>query len=135
MKRSTLLFAAIAAGAIFARAQAPITQPPEPVDPSPINGETYYLVNQLSGLQVDVNGSSKLNGDYVSQNTRSFSSLTQRWAMTKLVNGNWKISNISSGLCLDSKPGFYGSEAAVVQDPCGIDVPTQEWSFSYTTNG
>jgi len=117
MKRSTLLFAAIAASAIFARAQAPITQPPEPVDPSPINGETYYLVNQLSGLQIDLNGSWKANGDSVSQNTRSFSSLTQRWAMTKLVNGNWKISNVSSGLCLDSKPGFYASEGTVVQDP------------------
>ncbi len=135
MKRSTLLFAAIAASTIFARAQAPITQPPEPVDPSPINGETYYLVNQLSGLQIDLNGSWKTNGDSVSQNTRSFSSLTQRWAMTKLVNGNWKISNISSGLCLDSKPGFYASEGTVLQAPCGIDAPTQEWSFSYTTNG
>lgn len=72
MKRSTLLFAAIAASAMFACAQTPITQPPEPVDPSPINGETYYLMNQLSGLQMDFNGSSKANGDYVTQKYAQF---------------------------------------------------------------
>jgi hypothetical protein len=88
MKRSTLLFAALAASAILARAQAPVTQPPEPVDPSPINGETYYFVNQLSGLQADLNGGSTPNGDFVNQNTRSFSSLSQRWAVTKLQDGN-----------------------------------------------
>ncbi|HTV54263.1 MAG TPA: RICIN domain-containing protein, partial [Terriglobia bacterium] len=133
MKRSILLFAALAASAMLARAQAPVTQPPEPVDPSPINGETYYLINQLSGLQADLNGSSKSNGGFVNQNTRSFSSLSQRWAVTKLQDGNWKISNISSGLCLDSESNFY--QSVVVQDVCGVNAPTQEWSFSYTTNG
>jgi hypothetical protein len=34
MKRSILFFAALAASALLARAQAPVTQPPEPVDPS-----------------------------------------------------------------------------------------------------
>jgi hypothetical protein len=97
MKRSTLLFAALAASAILARAQAPVTQPPEPVDPSPINGETYYFVNQLSGLQADLNGDSTPNGDFVNQNTRSFSSLSQRWAVTKLQDGNWKISIFPAG--------------------------------------
>jgi hypothetical protein len=84
-------------------------------------------------LQADLKDSAKPNGDFVNQNTRSFSSLSQRWAMTKLEDGNWKISNISSGLCLDSESDFYGSVAA--QDLCAVNAPTQEWSFSYTTNG
>ncbi len=108
-------------------------QPPSPVDPSPINGETYYLINQLSGLQVDLNGNSTANGDKILQNTRSFSSLSQRWAMTKAPDGNWKISNIANGLCLDSvsRQGVVWT----VQNPCGINIVTQEWSFSYVKNG
>jgi len=136
MKWSTLMSAALAVvSSTLALAQVPVTQPPEPVDPSPINGETYYLINQLSGLQADLNGNSGPNENYVTQNARSFSSLSQRWAMTKLPDGNWKISNIASGLCLDSEPGFFAATAAIVQKPCGVDVPTQEWSFTYTTNG
>jgi arabinogalactan endo-1,4-beta-galactosidase len=128
------MFAAlVGASVVLALAQAPVTQPPEPVDPSPINGETYYLINQLSGLQVD--GGSQPNSEDVTQNTRSFSSLSQRWAMTKLPDGNWKISNISNGLCLDSKSGFLDLTATVVQKPCGVDAATQEWSVTYTTNG
>jgi hypothetical protein len=35
--------------------RAQITPPPEPVDPSPINGEMYYLINQVSAQQMDLN--------------------------------------------------------------------------------
>jgi hypothetical protein len=55
--------------------------------------------------------------------------------MTKLPDGNWKISNISNGLCLDSKSGFLDLTSTIVQKPCGVDAATQEWSFTYTTNG
>ena len=136
MKGSIPMFAALAvSSAMLALAQVPVTQPPEPVDPSPINGETYYLINQLSGLQVDLNDNSRPKDDSVVQNARSFSSLSQRWAMTKLTNGNWKISNIASGLCLDGESAFFEAAVTIVQKPCGIDVPTQEWSLTYTTNG
>ena len=30
-------------------------QPSEPTDLTPLNGETYYILNQLSGLQADLN--------------------------------------------------------------------------------
>jgi hypothetical protein len=53
-------------------------------------------------LQIDLNNNSTVAGDEILQNTRSFSSLSQRWAMTKSPDGTWKISNIFSGLCLDS---------------------------------
>ena len=130
MMRSALIIAVLAgAGAAFAQ----VTQPPEPVDPSPINGETYYLINQLSGLQLDLSGS-KTNSNSIVQQSRSFTSLSQRWAMTKAPDGNWKISNIASGLCLDSVPAFR-DKVATVQKPCAINAPSQEWFFRYTTNG
>src|ERR1035438_4047662 len=130
---TTALRVLMIASAALTLEQATATQPPSPVDPSPINGETYYLINQLSGMQADLNPGSTANGDNVIQNPRGFSMLSQRWAMTKTANGNWKISNISNGLCMDSA----SAQGAVwaVQNPCGFAVPSQEWSFTYVTNG
>ena len=113
--------------------RAQIVQPPEPVDPSPINGEMYYLINQLSGLQIDLNNNSTTPGDNILVNRRSFTNLSQRWAFTKTLSGNWKISNILDGLCLDSV--VQQDITYTVQNPCGINVPSQEWSFTYVKNG
>ena len=113
--------------------RAQIVQPPEPVDPSPINGETYYLINRLSGLQVDLNGNSATPGDKILQNSRSFSSLGQRWAFTKMPDGNWKFSNIENNLCLDSSS--TGGPLLIVQNPCTLNTPSQEWTFKYVNNG
>ncbi|MGA2421770.1 MAG: RICIN domain-containing protein [Candidatus Acidiferrum sp.] len=77
-------------------------QPAEPTDTVPLNGETYYLLNQLSGLQADLNNNSATAGDNILQSARSFSSLSQRWAFTKLSTGGWRISNLGNHLCLDS---------------------------------
>jgi arabinogalactan endo-1,4-beta-galactosidase len=133
MKSATMLFRILVTTASAVTiGRAAVTQPPEPFDPNPINGETYYLINQLSGMQVDLNGKSLANGDALIQRSRSFSSLTQRWAMTKAPSGNWKISNIYNGLCLDS--ASMGT-TITVQNPCAINAPTQEWSFTYTGNG
>jgi arabinogalactan endo-1,4-beta-galactosidase len=113
--------------------RAQIVQPPEPVDPSPINGEMYYLINQLSGLQIDLKNKSTTLGDNILVNGRSFTNLSQRWAFTKALSGNWKISNMLNGLCLDS--AVSQGITYTVQNPCGINVPTQEWSFTYVKNG
>jgi arabinogalactan endo-1,4-beta-galactosidase len=108
-------------------------QPTEPVDPSPIDGETYYFLNQLSAMQMDLPGNSTASGDVILQNPGSFTSLSQRWAMTKAPSGNWKISNIFNGLCLDSATVSGGF--ATVQNPCGINAASQEWKLTYTSNG
>jgi hypothetical protein len=109
------------------QAQQP-TQPPEPVDSNPINGEVYFFINQLSGLQMDLDADSSSPGSAILQNTRTFIDLSQRWATAKMPDGNWKIVNTRSGLCLDSTGG---SSPTTVENPCGINVITQEWSFTY----
>jgi hypothetical protein len=108
-------------------------QPTEPVDPSPIDGETYYLVNQLSGLQADIQAGSSASGSSLIQIPRNLTGLTQRWAISQMPTGNWKISSISSGLCMDT--ALVGGVDNVVQEPCAVNTASQEWSFSYTTNG
>jgi arabinogalactan endo-1,4-beta-galactosidase len=112
---------------------AQIVQPPEPVDSSPINGEMYYLINQVSGLQMDLSNNSATPGDSVLVNGRSFTNLSQRWAFSKALSGSWKISNLLNGLCLDS--AVTQGTTYAVQNPCAINVSTQEWSFTYTKNG
>jgi arabinogalactan endo-1,4-beta-galactosidase len=126
MRRFSLLQPLILAGLLsnlsaFAASTAP------PTEVYPIDGETYYLTNQMSGLQVDLDQHSP-GADQVIQNTRSFTSLSQRWAMTKIKNGSWKISNLQSGLCLES-------DSSIVQRHCTVNAVAQEWLFIYATNG
>jgi arabinogalactan endo-1,4-beta-galactosidase len=138
MKRATRYFnqgpkllLLMCAGAIVQTAWA--QQPAEPVDISPINGETYYLINQLSGLQVDLDGGSTAAGQPVVIESRSFTSLTQRWAFTHLPGGNWAISNLSDGLCLDSTTS--GGSTATVENTCSLSSVTQQWTLAATSNG
>jgi arabinogalactan endo-1,4-beta-galactosidase len=98
-----------------------------------MNGETYYLINRLSGLQVDLNSNSVTPGDKILQDTRSFSSLSQRWAFTKMPDGKWKFSNIENNLCLDSSSASGSS--SIVQNPCALNTLSQEWTFKYVNNG
>jgi len=137
-------------------------QPPEPVDIRPIDGEVYYIVNQLSGLQADLDSNSTTAGGPIVQQQPSFTNLGQRWALTKLSGGLWQISNILSGLCFDTTgssslnaspvcpqpcrrpPGrrrdseqgrWHLPEArAVVQNPCTA-AATQQWILTATSNG
>ncbi|MHB8888047.1 MAG: glycosyl hydrolase 53 family protein [Acidobacteriaceae bacterium] len=108
-------------------------QPSEPIDISPIDGEMYYILNQFSGLQIDLNNNSATAGDSILQQNRSFTSLSQRWALTKLAGGYWAISNIANGLCLDSS--VRSGTIWTVQNPCAPTTATQQWSLTATTNG
>jgi arabinogalactan endo-1,4-beta-galactosidase len=107
-------------------------QPAEPVDITPINGETYYLINQLTGFQADLNGGSVTAGSGTTATVRSFSSLTQRWALTATATASWKISNLASGLCLDASTS--GNTTSTVQNTC-TSVNTQSWTLAPTSNG
>jgi len=105
-------------------------QPPEPTDITPIDGQAYYVLNQLSGLNADVASTSA--GGSVIQQGRSFTSLSQRWTFTKLPGGFWQISNLSSGLCFDNASS--GGTTYVVENPCNTAAP-QQWTLTSTGNG
>ncbi len=104
--------------------------PPQPVDATPINGETYYVVNQSSGLQVDLNNNSTISGDVLIQQPRSFTSTSQRWAFTRVGNSVWKITNVKNGLCIAVAVGV----TEVQQYPCDAG-PAQQWLLTATSNG
>jgi len=115
----------------------PSQQPAEPTDISPINGEPYYVINQLSGLQVDLNNNSTIAGDHILQQPRTFTNISQRWGFTKLPGGSssggaWQISNILNGLCLDS--ATISSVMYVVQNSC-TGNSTQQWTLTPVNAG
>ncbi len=114
------------------RSAPPSQQPPEPIETTPLDGEVYYLVNQLSGLQADLNNNSITAGDHIVQQPRSFTSLSQRWAFSKLPGGYWRISNILNGLCFDSAAS--SGVTYVVQNSC-TTAAAEQWALNATTNG
>lgn len=108
-------------------------QPTEPMDPTPLNGESYYFLNQLSAMQMDLNSNSVIAGDVILQNPGSFTNVSQRWAITKIPSGNWKISSLMNGFCLDG--AMASGTVSVVQNPCKVNEASQEWKLTYTSNG
>jgi hypothetical protein len=55
-----------------------------PTNITPLNGEVYYVLNQLSGLEADLNNNSTTGGDHLVQQQQNSTNLSQRWAFTKL---------------------------------------------------
>jgi arabinogalactan endo-1,4-beta-galactosidase len=106
--------------------------PPQPTDITPINGEVYYVLNQLSGFEADLISNSITPGDHVIQQSRSFTGLSQRWAFTSLSGGSWKISNLSNGFCLDTAAS--NGTTWVVENPCNGSA-SQQWTLTPTSNG
>lgn len=109
----------------------PSQQPPQPIDITPISGEAYYVLDQLSGLQVDLNNGSITAGDHLVQQPRSFGDTGQRWIFTQSA-GSWQISNVNNGLCFDSSS--ISGVLYVVQNPCS-SAATQQWLLTATSNG
>ena len=105
----------------------PSQQPTEPTDISPIDGDVYYVLNQLSGLQADLNHNSTTAGDHIVEQQRTFSNPSQRWAFTKLPSGSLQISNLLNHLCFDS--ATQAGVVYVVQNPCA-DNSTQQWTLT-----
>jgi arabinogalactan endo-1,4-beta-galactosidase len=110
----------------------PSQQPPQPTDINPIDGQIYYVLNQPSDLQVDLNSSSTTIGDHLVQEPQSFTNLSQRWTFTK-VSGGWQISNVRNGLCADS--ASVSGMLYVVQNPCVAGTASQQWTLTPTNNG
>lgn len=109
----------------------PSQQPPEPTDITPISGQPYYILDQLSGLQVDLNNGSTVAGDHLAQQPRSFTNTSQRWIFTKSGNA-WQIGNISNSLCFDS--ASISGATYVVQNACG-SAASQQWLLTATADG
>ena len=104
-------------------------QPPEPVDPTPQDGEVYALMNQANGLQLTESASDRSGAEAV-MSSRDFVSLAQRWALTRLDSGAWKLSDQLTGLCLADN--LLSQPART--EPCSLS-PLQAWLITEGANG
>jgi arabinogalactan endo-1,4-beta-galactosidase len=111
----------------------PNQQPPQPIDITPIGGQLYYVLNQFSGLQTDLNNNSATKGDHLVQQPRTFTNTSQRWTFTAVSGSVWQISNARNGLCVDS--ANISGTIYVVQNPCVDSTTTQRWILTPTSNG
>ena len=109
----------------------PSQQPPQPTDITPISGQAYYVLDQLSALQVDLNNGSTTAGADLVEQTGSFTDLGQRWVFTESA-GAWQITNVDDGLCFDTASA--AGVTYVVQNPCS-GAATQQWLLTPTSNG
>jgi len=120
------------ASATLIVATTPSQQPPQPTDVTPVSGQAYYVLDQLSGLQIDLNNGSTAAGDHLLQQPHSFTNTSQRWTFTEVSMGLWQISNVQNGMCFDSA-GISGT-MYVVQSPCS-SATTQQWMLTAISNG
>lgn len=114
---------ATSALAMWAGAVCWAQQPKEPVDPSPQDGQPYALMNQASGLQLALNGSD------TRVVTRDLTSMAQRWALVRLLDGSWKLASQISGECLAA-----AAYAGVKTETCSAS-PRQDWRIVAQANG
>ena len=110
----------------------PSQQPPQPTDTAPISGQPYYVLNQLSGFEVDLGNHSTASGAQLVQDPKSFTNTGQRWIFTETPAGTWQISNVNDGLCFDG--AMISGTTYVVENACG-SAASEQWDLTPTSNG
>jgi len=131
MHRSFALFGSLTAifFLLLTNGSAWTQQPAEPVDPTPQDGEIYALMDQATGMQLTGSISSYGSND-VLESPRDLSKLAQRWALTRLDGGAWKLTDESSGFCLTEN--LFSPQ--VQTDPCAPAL-LQSWLITEVANG
>ena len=100
---------------------------------APVSGSSYYIVNEGSGLQLDVSSWSKADGASVVQWTNS-GVANQQFTLTDLGNGVWTIRPVHSGKSLDVS-GWSKTEGAAIWQYGYTGYANQQWSISVAGAG
>lgn len=87
-----------------------------------VSGKNYYIVNEGSGLQLDVSGWSGDDGAGVGQWSR-INGQNQQWTVTSMGSGLWSIRAVHSGKSLDVSNWSTADGAAI-----------QQWSYTGNSN-
>jgi arabinogalactan endo-1,4-beta-galactosidase len=91
--RKTMFFLLIATVCAWSQ------QPSEPIDPTPQDGESYALMDQATGMQLTGSAPGLSSSDVI-ESSHDLGSLAQRWDLTRLDGGAFKLTDEASGLCL-----------------------------------
>ncbi|MFA6085690.1 RICIN domain-containing protein [Mucilaginibacter sp.] len=93
----------------------------------------YRFINLNSGLALDVNGSSTLNGEGIIQWPQNGGN-NQQWLITDNGGGYYKITNRNSGLALDINMASTANGAGVIQQQWS-GGNSQQWQLNTIKTG
>ncbi len=99
----------------------------------PVSGKIYTIVNEGSGLVLDVAGKDKKNGADVVQ-WSSNKGTNQQWKLTDLGNGAWSIRPVHSDKSLDVY-GWTSEEKKPIKQWEYYGNDNQQWKLNATANG
>ena len=100
---------------------------------APVSGKTYYIVNEGSGLQLDVYGYSSDDGAKITQSVNN-GAPNQQWTVTQLSNGFWTLRPVHSNKSLDVT-GWSKTDGTAIQQWSYSGYQSQQWSFDRTSSG
>lgn len=89
---------------------------------APVSGKTYTIVNEASGLALDVLGWSRDDGADIIQ-YQSNGAANQQWKLTQVADGSWSLRPVHSEKALD----VYGWQT-------GDNTPLRQWAYKSTAN-
>jgi len=101
---------------------------------TPRAGQTYRIVNHLSGKPIGVLGASTANGGQIVQWTHD-SDPDQQWTLLDAGNGYYNIVNVNSGLALDDTNGSTSNGTQMQQWALGNGDSNQQWQIVSAGNG
>ncbi len=99
----------------------------------PTDGKVYTIVNQGSGLVLDVARKSQEDGADVVQ-WSSNKGTNQQWKLTDLGNGSWSIRPVHSNKTLDVY-NWSSAEQSPIKQWSNYGNDNQQWKLNATVNG
>ncbi len=101
---------------------------------TPTAGQTYRIVNRLSGKPFGVNGASTANGGQIVQWTHD-SDPDQQWTLLDAGGGYYYVEDVNSGLVLDDTNGSTSNGTQMQQWALSPGDANQEWQIGYAGGG
>jgi glucosylceramidase len=101
---------------------------------TPRAGQTYRIVNRLSGKPIGVYGASTANGAQIVQWTHD-GDPDQQWTLLDAGNGYYNLVDVNSGLALDDTNGSTSNGTQMQQWALGVGNSNQQWQITSLGNG
>ncbi|MEW5824913.1 MAG: RICIN domain-containing protein [Pseudomonadota bacterium] len=99
----------------------------------PKSGKTYKIINEASGMALDVSGKSKKDGADVIQWTDN-NQTNQQWTLSNLGDGTWTIRPVHSNKSLDVS-GWSTQDDTPIKQWSYSGYANQQWKLTQTSTG
>ncbi|HEY4788063.1 MAG TPA: RICIN domain-containing protein, partial [Bacteroidales bacterium] len=99
-----------------------------------VSGTTYAIIARNSGKALDVVSKSTAEGANIQQWTY-YATPNQRWVVTYLGNGYYKIKSVNSGRLVSLSSKNYSADGDNVLQLADFNSDTQLWQIADVGNG